>query len=166
MSDKDKKSSEKDRCSSPRTPRKAASPVKKSAEKQIPSEKQLDIYAVAAGSESRDWTRPDGQENAHRRTTAAGQSMKLPPPPSTHMEPHNIQWSENETLDNKEDEIIPFIAVPVMEDYPLFVLRSDLSRPTTTTSPSNWQTALWTQSRGGTEVRVVKTFHIETLCSN
>ena len=48
-----------------------------------------------------------------------------------------------------------------LEDCPLAGLRSALSHRPSSDSPTDRQTALWTQSRGGSEVRVVKTFRID-----
>ena len=50
-----------------------------------------------------------------------------------------------------------------MEDCPLAGLKSALSRQPSADARSVRQTALWTQSRGGSKVRAVKTFRIDAM---
>ena len=79
-----------------------------------------------------------------------------------------ITWSVNEHLDFDDDKTVvrPFEAVPVLEDCPLAELRSALSRPSEALTPSSRQTALWTKSRGGTELRGVHTTRIDVIYSD
>ena len=97
--------------------------------------------------------------------------MKLPPPPPTRLlgeAERMIDFSPTQSLctDNDtepEPEPHPFATVPGMEDCPLAGLESALARQHSADAPSVRQTALWTKSRGGSEVRAVKTFRIDAL---
>ena len=115
-----------------------------------------------------------------RRPTAAVSKpprMTLPPPPTRLVELDDqmdreqdlIQWSEHESLDDdyddEEQEPHPFAEVPGLEDCPLSGLRSALTRTSAVSAPTSRQTALWTQSRGGTEVRNVRTYRIDNMYS-
>ena len=80
-----------------------------------------------------------------------------------------IQWSEHESLDDdyddEEQEPHPFAEVSGLEDCPLSGLKSALTRTSAVSAPTSRQTALWTQSRGGTEVRNVRTYRIDNMYS-
>ena len=67
----------------------------------------------------------------------------------------------DDSIDEVEEEINPFSAMPGLEDCPLAGLRSALSRPDSTNSTIDRQIALWRQARGGSSVRPIKTFRIE-----
>ena len=75
-----------------------------------------------------------------------------------------IEFSINESLsDDERQEPHLFAEVPGLEDCPLAGLKSALTRQHSADAPTDRQTALWTQSRGGTEVRAVKTYRIDSL---
>ena len=75
-----------------------------------------------------------------------------------------IEFSINESLSEDErQEPHPFAEVPGLEDCPLAGLKSALTRQDSAEAPTDRQTALWTQPRGGTEERAVKTYRIDSI---
>ena len=75
-----------------------------------------------------------------------------------------IEFSINESLsEDKRQEPHPFAEVPGLEDCPLAGLKSALTRQHLAEAPTDRQTALWTQPRGGTEERAVKTYRIDSI---
>ena len=94
--------------------------------------------------------------------------MTLPPPPTRLIgdrdEERMIEFSINESLSEDErQEPHPFAEVPGLKDCPMAGLKSALTRQHSAEAPTDRQTALWTQSRGGTEVRAVKTYKIDSI---
>ena len=85
------------------------------------------------------------------------------------MDERAIDWSAKERLDLSDDDEYdepdphPFAEVPGLEDCPLAGLRLAISHRPSSDSPTDRQTALWTQPRGGSEVCVVKTFRIDAV---
>ena len=112
-------------------------------------------------------------------TTSSGPRLHLPPPPSRVTDPDTeraqqaLSWSPHQYLGEDEDDdelnpgpvANPFVAVPGLEDCPLAGLRSALSKPSGATNPTSRQTALWTQSRGGSELKIVRTNRIDPIYS-
>ena len=75
-----------------------------------------------------------------------------------------IEFSINESLsEDKRQEPHLFAEVPGLEDCPLAGLKSALTRQHLAEAPTDRQTALWTQPRGGTEERAVKTYRIDSI---
>ena len=95
------------------------------------------------------------------RATSEGRLSRLnlptPPPPTRLVGNRDVaklmDCSANESLSEDEPEPHPFAKVPGLKDCPLAGLRAALSRQPSADTPTDRQTALWTQSRGGTEVR-------------
>ena len=108
-------------------------------------------------------------------TTSSGPQLHLPPPPTRVTDPDTeraqqaLSWSPHQFLGEDEDDdelnpgpvANPFAAVPGLEDCPLAGSRLALSKLSGATNPTSRQTALWTQSRGGTELKIVRTNRID-----